>query len=278
MVGGAPLSWLVDKLGGFADKLGGFAQTGLRGFADAMVRRNLWTTPCGSPRLGDSGGMRNVALIGAGALGWAVGEILGSDPTGPRVVISDPAPPDPDLHPRAALAGSAGGALAQRLRQLGDRRRVGLVGHWSELDAVSPALTVVATSTAEPDRAITEHLNRHDLPHVLVRLSTRDVRVGPLVEPGRSPCLRCIDTLLADADPGWPDELFSRSSRSTPRSTDRVQVAWGAALTAVQVSCYLRSGRADTIGCTIELAADDLLTRVRRWPHHPECGCGWWHD
>ena len=220
--------------------------------------------------------MRDVALIGAGVLGWRLGEIIGSDPDGPRVVISDPAPPDPDLHPRATLAGSAGEALAQRLRRLGNRSRVGTVSHWSELDALAPGLTVVATSTVEPDRAITEHLARHDLPHLVVRRSDDEVRVGPLVEPGRTPCLRCADTLLTATDPRWPETLLTRSAQPTSALTGRIGVAWAAASAAVQVTCYLRTGRADTMGCTLELAADDLLTRVRQWPYHPECGCTWW--
>lgn len=219
-----------------------------------------------------------VALVGASHLGWALGEIIASDGTATSLVVSDPSPPDPQLAPRASPAGSAGDALVGRLRQLGQRDRVRPGPHWSELDALRPTLTVLATRTAEPDRAVTEHLARHDLPHLLVRLSTDDVRVGPLVEPGHSPCLRCIDTLLTDSDPRWPERLLQASSRPPRGAVDPLLVSWGAAMAAVQVSGYLRTGRADTIGCTVELAADDLLVRVRRWPHHPECGCGWWRD
>src|SRR5262249_32292812 len=68
-------------------------------------------------------------------------------------------------------------------------------------------------STARPDLAVLTarhlpelqaELMRDRVPHLVVSASEAIGIVGPLVMPGRTACLRCLDLLRADHDPAWP--------------------------------------------------------------------------
>ncbi len=65
------------------------------------------------------------------------------------------------------------------------------------------ALAIVAATWAIPP---SRHLPwlRRDVPHLAVVFDDTGARVGPLVEPGDGPCLRCLDLGRRDADPAWP--------------------------------------------------------------------------
>ena len=45
---------------------------------------------------------------------------------------------------------------------------------------------------------------RRDVPHVLVRVGDRSVRVGPVVVPGVTACARCLHLHDGDRDRAWP--------------------------------------------------------------------------
>ena len=56
---------------------------------------------------------------------------------------------------------------------------------------------------------------RRDVPHLPVVYSDSGVVIGPLVEPGRGPCLTCVELHHRDRDPAWPaiaSQLLDRTS------------------------------------------------------------------
>ncbi|HIT74111.1 MAG TPA: hypothetical protein IAA98_00825 [Candidatus Avipropionibacterium avicola] len=219
--------------------------------------------------------MCDVAVIGAGALGQAIATVLHQLPAVTTLLVSDPDPVDPVLYPRSGVATTCAGALVQSLRpRSAGRPRLRVVPHWSDLDHARPALTVVTSSRLEPDRALTEHLVRHDLAHLVVRIGPTAARVGPMVLPGRTPCLNCLDLVQTGADPGWPARLVKECAVLAPAVEPLI--TWAAGMGAVQVLAQLSRALSDAVGCTLEVDRGDLLTRVRRWPLHPECGCAWW--
>ncbi len=58
---------------------------------------------------------------------------------------------------------------------------------------------------------------RRDLPHLPVVFGDDSVLIGPLVEPGRSPCLYCLEHYRRDADASWSaiaSQLWGRRTRS----------------------------------------------------------------
>jgi bacteriocin biosynthesis cyclodehydratase domain-containing protein len=61
---------------------------------------------------------------------------------------------------------------------------------------------------------------RRDVPHLPVVFSDTGVRVGPVLTPGRGPCLYCLELTRSDEDPAWPalatQLLGRRSAAETP--------------------------------------------------------------
>ena len=84
--------------------------------------------------------------------------------------------------------------------------------------------------------------------------------VGPLVIPGRSACLHCLDLARAERDPAWPQVLAQIIGRqpSTP-ACDCVLATSVAAQACAQVLMFVDRGRADTVtNGSLELVAARL--------------------
>lgn len=99
--------------------------------------------------------------------------------------------------------------------------------------------------------------------------------VGPLVLPGRTACLHCLELTRADRDPDWPvlSAQLSQPVRA-PAAVDVVLAAAVAAAAAGQVLAALDDGGApDVLSATLELALPGWRWRRRSWPAHPDCGC-----
>jgi hypothetical protein len=66
-----------------------------------------------------------------------------------------------------------------------------------------PDLAVLA-GPGGPDRTTAAELNRTGIPHLVTAGAEGVGVVGPLIRPGRSACLRCLDLARAGRDPAWP--------------------------------------------------------------------------
>ncbi|MEO6205409.1 MAG: cyclodehydratase, partial [Mycobacteriales bacterium] len=100
---------------------------------------------------------------------------------------------------------------------------------------------------------------------------------GPLVRPGVSACLRCLDLHRSDRDPDWP----ALAAQLSTDSGDLVACDAGLALmvaaqTVREALTLLDGGVAPaSVGGTLELAPGDWRWRRRSWQVHPDCPCGW---
>jgi bacteriocin biosynthesis cyclodehydratase domain-containing protein len=141
-------------------------------------------------------------------------------------------------------------------------------------DGARPDL-VVLTEIRDPGTAAA--LARERVPHLAASAAEAVGVVGPLVSPGRSACLRCLDLAKAERDPAWPLILAQvAGSRLDPQACDTVLAAAVAALAAAQAVAFIDTARplpAVTNG-TLELAAGDWQWRRRSWLPHPHCICG----
>ena len=111
------------------------------------------------------------------------------------------------------------------------------------------------------------------LPHLAVTLRDGSVVVGPLVRPGRSPCLNCLDLHRADLDPDW--QAVSAQLQTSPDVVEPLAATTAlaaAAFAAHEVLTHLDGGTPSTIGATIEIGEPGQRTR-RQWSPHPSCGC-----
>jgi hypothetical protein len=162
-------------------------------------------------------------------------------------------------------------ALCSALVEAGST--ISTVSHWSKPEAAPLDLTIVACDNPELDRVITDHLLRIDQPHLVVRCWGNGVSVGPLVLAGQTSCLRCADLARSDADPQWPVVLtqLSRLRLESPPAL----LAWAASVAAAQALAFLHGELPESAGATLELDWPDFVTRLRHWPVHASCGCGW---
>jgi bacteriocin biosynthesis cyclodehydratase domain-containing protein len=115
------------------------------------------------------------------------------------------------------------------------------------------------------------------VPHLAVSASEAIGVVGPLVLPGRSACLRCLDLTRAERDPAWPLILAQLSAQAgtDPPGCDTVLATTVAAQAVAQVLAFIdEDGRAPAVtDGTLELVLPGWQWRRRTWQPHPQCGC-----
>ena len=135
--------------------------------------------------------------------------------------------------------------------------------------AAPDVLVVVEGAAAHPARG--ERLVSLGVTHLSVVVREADTLVGPLVVPGRGPCLRCLDLHRADRDAAWP-LLLSQLVGGDP--VEQGPVAAVAAGLAVATVLGVVDGIPPVAGRTWEIALPDAVPRERTWHPHPRCGCG----
>ena len=170
-----------------------------------------------------------VRIHGAGRTGACLASFLAASGVG-HVVCADPEPAEPaDLTPAGLIEADLGAP-----REEGAARAVGRAAPWCRTgdDGTVPDL-VVLTRPVLPD--LTDGLLRDRVPHLAVSAEEAIGVIGPLVRPGRSACLRCVDLRKADADPAWPKIVAQATfARVRPQACDTVLAAMAAALACAQ--------------------------------------------
>lgn len=234
---------------------------------------------------------RSVVVDGAGRLGAAVATTLAAAGVGRvRVVDPDRVGPD-DVGPAGhtvddvGLLRSASALRAvRRVSGAAAPRTVGS-GPSAERDARAPQRpfgaapapdVVVLVRDDVVDVRQADELVQRDQVHLAVVVGADRVVVGPLVRPGRGPCLRCLDLHRRDKDPAWPHvaaQLLAQQVVAGPRGESASSVQ-AAALAALQVLGHLDGRRRPAaLGATLEVELPDGLVSRRPWAPHPSCGC-----
>jgi len=114
------------------------------------------------------------------------------------------------------------------------------------------------------------------IPHLAVMAGEAIGVVGPLVVPGRTACLLCLDYFRAGSDPAWPLILAQLGHRSPePPACDAVLAAAVAAQAAAQALIAIDKNALASAAAngTLELVLPDWRWRRRTWQPHPACPC-----
>ncbi len=134
----------------------------------------------------------------------------------------------------------------------------------------------VHLSTGEPARSDIQPLAATGQAHLLISTAGPRVRVGPLVVPGVSPCLTCLDLGQRDEDPTWP--VVVAQSEGPPIATGPAGIAptarWAVAATVTRDVRALVSGRRPrSAGAVLRLGPDGDHEDSRPVTFHHGCGC-----
>ena len=205
----------------------------------------------------------HVRVLGGGRLAPAITAILAASGIG-QVDGGDARPAEQAQAP-------AGRAPAGRARA--GRGQAGR-GQPGQAPVTRPDLVVLVGIT---DPELAARLMRERIPHLAASASEAIGVVGPLVTPGRSACLRCLDLARTDRDPAWPLILAQLAGRQPdPPACDASLAAAVAAHAAAQALAF--TDRPDQPGPvtngTLELVLPGWQWRRRTWPPHPDCTCG----
>lgn len=210
-----------------------------------------------------------IRLLGSGTLARAVADALVESGCG-ELMIFDNEPPPVGLYPGITVTHGAQ-ALQRWLDHRTSSTTVRTISHWTKPELDPPDLTVVASMCREPDRAVLDRLAHDDQPHLVLRPHGAGVVVGPLVEPGCTPCVRCLDLGRTTRDPAWPRQL-AHLCRHT-HHPEPVWARWAAGEAVRAIWMFLAGQPCDLAGQTIELEPATGVPVIRAWPRQPECGC-----
>lgn len=111
---------------------------------------------------------------------------------------------------------------------------------------------------------------RRDTPHLPVVYTDTAAVVGPLVVPGITACLYCIDQYRRDADVSWPAiaaQLWGRRSSAETSLASRE----AAAIACRAVLDWLGGHTPSAASVRLDSQTGDVSRQY--WQVHPECGC-----
>lgn len=153
--------------------------------------------------------------------------------------------------------------------------RSGLTARLDEPGALGRADLSVLVGHQQPEHVA--ELARLRRPHLAVLATEAIGIVGPLVWPGSTACLRCLDMARAEGDPAWPLVLSQVASRDTdPSGCDPIlEAAVAAQAAAVAVAAADQTPLAlAAVNGTLELVLPAWQWRRRSWRPYPGCSCG----
>lgn len=103
-----------------------------------------------------------------------------------------------------------------------------------------------------------------DVPHCALVFGESSVRVGPVVIPGVTPCVRCVELAHVDTDPAW-SAVAPQVWRKAAASDSRFLAVHAA---AESLAMFPMGG-----GYSVRVDAVDFRREVSPHALHPRCGC-----
>lgn len=143
-------------------------------------------------------------------------------------------------------------------------------------DAPDPAAVHLVLAGGVIDRERLDPLVRSGAAHLVISGDAARMRVGPLVLPGDTACVRCVDAHEAVPDPRRPLLLVqaARAAERRPPPRDEVLDHLALAWAVRDLGTLAEGAEPTTWSATIDLPAEGPPVTTP-WGRHPECGCSW---
>ncbi|GIH28337.1 hypothetical protein Aph01nite_66470 [Acrocarpospora phusangensis] len=232
--------------------------TGTDGGAGALARRRA----------------AQIRVYGAGRVGAQIAVLLAASGIGHLCVVDPGTARHDDVVPGGLTWNDVG-----RPREEGAvalvRAQTPSVNAWPGRTAAglgdgAPAPDLVVLAPMAPlDPVLVRELAGRGLPHLLVTCHEGCGGVGPLVLPGETACLECLDRIRGDRDPGWP---ALRARPGGEAACDTVLSTLVAGLAAGHALAFVDGGRPAVSNGTVDILPDRRW-RQRSWRRHPGCPC-----
>jgi hypothetical protein len=220
-----------------------------------------------------------VSIRGAGRLGMTVCLLLASAGF-PNITVHDPAlVSESDLTPWGASRIDIGIRRDIVAKNLIERMIRGASAHKNSLrfrairrieilmpDQRADFPWICATSADE--------LVATDTPHLFATTSTAMSFISSVINPGQTPCLRCLHLHRCDQDPGWP-MIDLQVSHNPIVDSASISLILNTAMEVVRTVCTWVD-QVETKGSQV-LELSNCLDSVEIYPtfFHPSCGCRW---
>jgi len=208
-----------------------------------------------------------VAVHGTARVGATVATLLAAAGIGTLLCVDrEPLRPG-DLAPGGIAqirTASRGASIARRIAAMSKAVRV-------DIEHRGPTtLTVIAPSASGSLPELLEGVRRE--PHLLAHVTETTGVIGPLVIPGRTPCLRCVALARGERDPLWPSIAAQLlGGGSVTEACDVALATFVASLAALQVlACVDGEARPGSFAGILEYGlggarcADGRSPRIQR--------------
>lgn len=164
---------------------------------------------------------------------------------------------------RSILAASPNGALVST----GDKLNA------AKLEKVDCAV-IISQQATEPKR-YSGWMNR-DIPHISVTFDADQVSISPMIIPGQTSCLFCLEKMKTETDSNWP-VIATQLISSAKRFDDAASQLFAAGIVVQKI--LARSDRIagfelapeNLNGFSLQVKTGEVVKHT--WPIHSDCGC-----
>lgn len=132
---------------------------------------------------------------------------------------------------------------------------------------------VVLAPVAPLDGVLVNELTALGIPHLLVSAFEGHGSVGPLVLPGETACLHCLDLTRRDADPAWPIVTARLGGYPPGEIACDTTMATLVAAAATGHALGHIDGRDPVVTNGTLDVMPDWRWKTRSWIQHPQCRC-----
>lgn len=220
-----------------------------------------------------------ISIRGAGRLGMTVCLLLASAGF-PNITVHDSTlVSESDLTPWGASRIDIGLRRDSVAKNLVERMIRGVASHKNELRYRANHKLEILLPDQRADfpwisATSADQLVATDTPHLFATTSTRESLISSVINPGMTPCLRCLHLHRCDQDPQWPI-IDLQVSQNPALDSAAISLVFRTAIEVTQIV-------SDWVG-QVESASSLLLRLglasglVETYPtfFHPSCGCRW---
>lgn len=165
--------------------------------------------------------------------------------------------------PRLAVVGVAPATDTIARTWVGSTRSTVVAGSSSDITAVDVDFVLLVSHFVVSPIDVQPWLGR-DIAHCAIVFGESSVRIGPVVNPGETACIRCVELAHIDGDPSWSavaPQMWRRTA-----AADSVDLAIHAAAESLGMF---------PMGGGYSVRVDGMTFNRAVSPHalHPDCGC-----